>query len=395
MSYFSSAYDVNDPKVTKTIEKEMNNAFEKESYFVAMSGKSDNSPIKSKYNSQAGLHTLKFLNSLTGAGVRDNADFDTNEDELSRLSMSVKQHIVGNSVKSQDKRFEENVHGNHFNSDAVAALNDWDVRVFDRHIFASLSHNCTSISAFSRKEASGLYTIEEGKSTQDLCSQIEASDTFNLKSFRAALRNAKRGIDHFGKKHPKLRPYRIEMNKVKDIPIKMPVLIALLHPSQIASLQDDPDFKEIQKQNVRGEDNPLISGQIGMIDGCIIADASEWEDETLNAGILTCDVKNIDAYLNEQEFVARGGILPISAYAGKDSTQTAIGLLIGAGALMITSDFKSNPVVTPFDGGRKVKISSDRMYGMRKTHYVGYTPKEQQGFYHGKDFSCMALVSAI
>lgn len=392
---FPHMYDLNDPKITRQIAQDVDRDFEIKSFWTCMSGSDSRFPIFTKYQTQVGDFTRKFLNSLTGDGVRGNADFDTKEDKLSYLSMSISQDIFGNSTTSDDDRVEKHVHGNSFTRDAVGALSDWRRRCFDRKIFASLSHNCTNIAAFGFGTKTGLYTINQGQSTQDLCKQIQNVDKFTLRGLRSALYNARMGIDHKQQRHPRVRPYRIYTKNNEGVSVTQNLYIALLHPMQLAALEDDPDYVMVQAHaNERGVSNPLISGQVGIIDGCIIVNAGEWSDELKEAGILTSDVADIEGELNKREIVDRG-ITQMNVYAGDGGQLTACGLLIGGTSLLLSSDFKSQVRMGKTDLDRKIRVGLDVFFGMRKTHYTGYTEEEKKSLYHGKDFSCMALVSAI
>lgn len=391
---FSHMYDLNDPKITQVMAKEVDDNFDKTSFWTSMSGSDSRYPIFTKQQGREGLVKRKFLNSLLGKGVRDNSDFNTNEDALSYLSMEIAQRIFGNSTISEDLRVELDVRGNHFVRDAVNALSDWYRRNFDRKVFASLSHACTNIAAFSRNNT-GLYQIAANQTTQDLCSQITAADTFNLRSLRRALQRARLGIDHTGSRHPKVRPYRVHSKNTEGVNVTQNVFIAILHPMQIAALQDDPDFIMVQSRaNERGADNPLISGQIGSIDGCIIVNGSEWDDEILEAGILTSNVQDITDELNTRE-IAEKGVQQMSIYAGENGQTTACGLLLGGTSLLLSGEFKSKVLMEDHDMKRKKRVALDVYYGMRKTYFTGFSEKEKESFYHKKDFSCMALVSAI
>lgn len=393
---FPAMYDINDPKITQIMAQDVDKDFDEKSFWTALSGSDSRFPIYTKFQSTAGEVKRKFLNALLGDGVRGNADFDTSEDKLSYLSMSITQDIFGNSTASEDLRIEEYIRGNTFLQDAKSALSDWHRRMFDRKGFASLSHNCTNIAAFSKATQTGLYQINPNQTTQDLCKQIQGTDTFSLRSLRQALQHARLGIDHYGKPHPKVRPYRMNTKNVEGQPITQNVMIAVLHPMQIAALYNDPDFVEVQaRANERGMSNPLISGQIGMINGCIIVDGGAWDDETKEAGILTSNVKDIEKEINEREKVDRGGVMQMSAYAGDANLETACGLLIGGTSMLLCSKFKSEIRIEDTDMKRKKRVAIDVFYGMRKTHYTGYTAEERKTLYHGKDFSCMALVSAI
>lgn len=393
---FPAMYDINDPKITQTMAKDVDEDFEDKSFWTTMSGNDSRYPIFTKLQANTGEVKRKFLNTLLGDGVQGNTDFNKNEDKLTYLSMSITQNIFANSTTSEDTRIEQHIKGNSFLTDAAGALADWRRREFDRTVFASLSHNCTNIAAFSRASPTGLYSITNGQRTQDLCQQIQGTDTFNLRSLNQALQHARLGIDHYGNPHPKVRPYRINTKNVEGQPITLNVLIAILHPMQVAALYNDPDFVEIQaRANERGMNNPLLSGQIGMINGCIILDGGAWDDEIREAGILTSKAQDIEKAINEREKVDRGGVMQMSAYAGDANGETACGLLLGGTSMLLCSNFKSQIRIEDTDMGRKKRVGIDVFYGMRKTHYTGYTDEEKKSLYHGKDFSCMALVSAI
>lgn len=378
-------WDAFDPAHRTSIAKDIDTAIYKQNFFATMIGSNQNAIIRTYNADKAGTVTVKLRDKLRGSGVKGNTNFDTNRDKLNWLRQPVEIEIFGNSLLGDDRRFNDYKNGFDFATIAAEVLVEWGTETVERKAYANLTNALTNVAC--AKADGTLWTMPATKTIQAYCGQITADDVPTVASIRAALTRATLGFNQEGKRVPPLRPYKTTVNKVNDIEITQKVFIVILDGFGIASLKDDPEWKEMNKNaGLRGNENALFSGQVGYIDGSIIINGDVWNDE--GAGILTC--------ADDPSWYISQGVAYMTfanMYAGATSTPTAIGLILGATAMVMPMDDGVNLYVADKeDLGRKDAVGFDRLLGMAKARPIGIQPDEIASIYHNNDLSVMGFV---
>ena len=381
----SRRLDIFDPKDQVQIAKDIDSAVFKRTFFAPLIGRNSNAVIKTSLASQAGINTVKLRDLLKGKGVKGNSDFDTNRDQLTYLSQDVYIDIFGNSIKSQDKRFHKYRDGYDFAEQASEALTEWNTDAFERQTFANLSNDFTNIACL--KADGTLWSMPVASTNKAMCAQVTANDIPTVAGLRKAITRARLGIDQFGMGCPPLRPYKSVVVKREGIDIYQDVFIIVLDSFGIEGLKEDPEWKEMnQYAGVRGNENALFTGQVGVIDSSVVVDGGVWNDE--GAGILS-SADDHSWYMAQNM-----PTVDLADYAGTGNLTTSIGMILGATAAVMPMDDGVKLYVTPEDQGRKASVAIDRLLGLAKAKYIGISATEQKSIYHNKDLSVMGLIYA-
>jgi hypothetical protein len=383
----SERLNIFDPKDQVVIAKDIDKAVARQNFFAAMTGSNSNAIIKTSLApAKAGIVTVKLRDRLKGKGVKDNTDFETNRDQMNYLSQDVYVGIFGNSLRSDDKRFHEYRDGFDFASQSSEALTEWQIEQFERKTYANVSNNLTNVAC--AKANGTLWALPSAGTIESMCAQITADDVPTVASIRRALTRARLGINQAGKSVPPLRPYKNVVSNLNGIDRYQKVFIVLLDSFGCASLKEDAEWKDMQKEaGIRGYDNSLFTGQLGYIDGSIVIDADVWNED--GAGVMSCK----DAH---ESYITKGvEQVSLAKYAGTGSVETSIGLILGATAMVLPIDdgFKLY-VDDTLDNGRKASVAIDRLLGIAKAKYIGVNEAEQKSIYHNQDLSVMGFVYA-
>lgn len=381
----SKSYNAFDPKDKVALAQEIDTAVMNESFWAPMIGKNQNAIIRTFKTEAAGAMTVKLRDLLRGAGVKNNADFDTNQAKLQYLSQTVFVEIFGHSVRSEDLRFEQYKNNIDFTADASDALQEWMTDSYDRKVFATGVNDSTNVFALSVTD--GVQDKAANGSIDDLCAQVTADDIVTVQSVRAMIKRASIGIDHNGKKVPPVRPFAVKATVRDGVPIKQRCYVIVLDTFGIAQLKDDPEYNRgVIDGSIRGSDNPFFTGQVCSIDGSIILDGGVNSDEY--AGVLSSDDDH-SIFLNEHI-----PAVSLGQYAGASGLTTSLGMLLGATAFACPLSTDATLYPEDKDMGRKKAIGIDRLLSIAKARYVGVKPEEQKTIWHNKDLSIMTLVYA-
>jgi len=364
-----------DPLKRQEHGREITVNYTEQSLFNPLMGSSNSAIIKTELvdKPDASIATMHMRGLIRGSGVEGNTDFDANSDSLEYLSQDIKYEVMGNQIPSKDRRIESQSAANSFREDAKDALTDWMKDFMDRTIISRLSQDCTNIVPCSA--ASGHYAANNTNS-------IASGDHFNTRAIDEAVRRARLGVDGAGVRHPRIRPYVVQVGDNNGVPVYSKYYVLMVGTNSSAQLQEDPIWianQQLAKE--RGDKNNIFTGQLGMHNGAIIVQADSWSVEY--AGIMD---SSIGSYR---------GASAMSTYAGVSGNKTEINLLLGATAGLLPMDDGLKYYEESYDMDRKMKVAVDRGWAFQKTCYFGTTDKQKALVWHGKDYGTMAIVSSI
>ena len=200
--------------------------------------------VKEELKKEAGdtIH-IGLLMPLQGSGVFGDATLEGNEEQMIYRDFSVKIDQVRNGIRLKGKMEEKRTQLN-MRKDAKVALSKWMSTTIDKTFFKKFSENPTA----DRIIYGGTATSENS---------IGTTDTFSADLIKKA----------------KLLAQADERTMVKPITVGGidETYVMVIDQWQAHALKKDPDWIEAQKfANVRGEKNPIFSGNLGVYDGVVV-----------------------------------------------------------------------------------------------------------------------------
>lgn len=322
---------------TTTIPKELvQQAWAKDTWDVALNNMFFNKftgttvdsivQIKNELQKQAGDKiTIGLLMKLKGAGVTGDNTLEGNEEEMIFRDFSITIDQIRNGVRIGGK-MEEKKTDIPLRTKAKEALANWYTEYLDGSIFKALTANPTAdrtIFAGTAKSEGALTTAD--KFTTDIIGKAK----------RLAMANPT----------AKIRPVKINGSNM---------YVLIIDPWQARDLRADPKWLQAQEHaNIRGNDNPIFSGALGMYEGVVV---------------------------HENEQISRTA-------TGSASAKVGHALFLGAQAAVLATG--SNPTweEDDFDYHNQYGVAMGRIMGVAKTQFKfnGSTPT---------DFGCINIMTA-
>lgn len=381
MSTKQNPYVENDPKKLQEHAMNIMIAASQGSMFTPLMGETNDDIIKTEGAKFSGANTvtMSMRGLLRGSGVKGNTDLEDNRDKLEYLQMKIVGDVIANSILSRHTKIDSKSIAKNFRRDGHEGLSDWLSDKMDRIRISKLSENCTNIVATS---ASGL-SIPMNKLSDDTIG-LTKGDTFSTKTIDEMLKRAENGwIDHDGKRHPRVRPFRTETKNIKGQTTKVGYYIIKIGTVSADSLGSDPLWLQAQEALTKANKSDFfVDGQLGQWKNAILVKHSNWDNDY--AGIVTSETKDYEDYA--------GGF---SMYAGKGGIVTEVNLLLGATAGM--QPFQTIPeyIEDSADAGRKLVLAIDEWFGFEKTKFFGKTEEERKLVWHGNDYGVIAGLATI
>lgn len=377
------------PNVAIEIARTIENASWRKSPFAAFMGRGQDRGVRTYNVKDANPYRPRLKAQLTGDGVRGNADFDTNFDNLEILSQTVYPLIVGNSIKSPVKQYTQ-IEQIDFIKEATESLTDWIQDKRDRLFITALSNDLSNV-VVCDKGGVGFKDTTNEPSVVEASKKTTKGDIVSVKALRRAIFMARSGINYKNKEAFPIKPIRSSLHTVGGVEITNYSYLILLDTYQANQLKNDPEWIAMQKVGVRGDKNNLFTGLIGMIDECPVIDMGVWTK--MQVGLLNSEISDGDFLANINEQNVGGVVTPPSAYAKDSANPVSIGFLIGASALvMVGSDTPSFYIDESQDAGRKVVCGVDRLMAIAKAKFENTSGALNP--YANTDFSVIGIVSS-
>lgn len=268
---------------------------------------------------------------LSGAGISGDAELEGNEEEILSYSFSPKIDQLRNAVRLKGRMDERKV-AYSMRSDAKEKLKLWWAERFDRELLSKLcgdtAGTLTSSALHANTPTAPVYSSTVAANRQIFAggvtaeSSLTAGMTFDTKCIDAAKQQALLS-------QPKVRPIKMEEGAYKG----EDMYVIIVHPYQAVALRQDPVWNQAQREaNVRGESNPILSGALGVYNGCII---------------------------HQHELIYTGT-------DGAASIATARAILMGQQAGVFIKGKDAEWVEKSFDFGNKWAIAAGYIFGVQK-----------------------------
>lgn len=301
----------------------------KEAYFSRFMGTSRDSIIQVQEDLSKGKGTsieISLLMPLNGAGVIEDNWLEGNEEKMNYRSCTVWLSRVRNAVRIAG-RFEEQKSQEKLRTDMRTVLSNWLGRYIDLSIFSVLTGTEPTFRTTPNIQLP--FTVEPPTPDRMLFAggrtaetQLTAADVFTADLIGQARRMAQED------ELTAVQPIRVDGRET---------YVMLIDPYQARDLRRDPKWLEAQEYaNIRGEDNPIFSGAMGVYEGVVIHEHLRVPRTDTGAG----GVKVGHAlFLGAQACIFAEGAAP-SWY--EDNT---------------------------FDYGNQYGVSIDRMFGLKKSQF--------------------------
>jgi N4-gp56 family major capsid protein len=187
--------------------------------------------------------TIPLLMKLQGTGIAGDATLEGNEEALTYYDMEVTVGQRRHAVRSEGSE-EEQKSQLDFRKNAKSALKIWMQELIDGSIFSAL---CSAPSPNRLLLPTGCSAV----------SDITASGKLTTTMIRLAKLRAKMAT-------PKIRPVRVDGKEY---------YILLVNPYAADDLKQDATWLQSQREaGIRGKENPIFSGALGVYDGVILHD---------------------------------------------------------------------------------------------------------------------------
>jgi N4-gp56 family major capsid protein len=291
-------------------------------FFDKFMGEGPNNPIQIVRDLKKGPGdkiTFPLTTKLSGDGIVGDAEAEGNEEEILSFSFSMYIDQLREPVRLKGKMDERKAAYN-LRTDAKEKLKIWWAERIDREIIYKLTGQTDKTFANTPTAASSARKIFAGGQSAE--SGLTAGMKFDTKVIDAAKQKALLAS-------PKIRPIRMADKAFKG----EEMYVILVHPYQATDLRNDPVWNQAQRDaNVRGSDNPILSGALGVYNGCII---------------------------HQHELMYTGT-------DGAASAATARAILMGQQAGVFAEGQDLEWVEKSFDFGNKWAICAGRIFGVQK-----------------------------
>lgn len=375
------------PNVVIEVARSIENASWRKSPFASFMGRGQDRGVRTYSVKDANPYRPRLKAQLVGDGVKGNADFDTNFDNLEILSQTVYPTIIGNSIKSPVKQYTQ-VEQIDFIKEATESLTDWIQDKRDRGFITALTNGLTNVVVASSNGV-GFKDTTNNISVLEASSSTIKGDVLNVKALRRAIFMARSGIDYKGEEAFPIKPIRSSLYTVGGIELTNYSYLILIDTYQANQLKNDPEWIAMQKVGVRGDKNNLFTGLIGLVDECPVIDMGVWTK--MQVGLMNSEVSSSEFYANINEANTGGTLTLPSQYA--NSQPVSIGFLIGASALvMVGSDVPTFYIDESQDAGRKVVCGVDRLMAIAKAKFENANGLINK--YSNKDYSVIGIISS-
>lgn len=374
---------VNNPNIGIEIGREIESMSWTKSPFEPLVGTGSDRGIRSYQIANKQPFRPRLKARLTGSGVQDNEEFQTNYDEMEILNQTVYPKISGNGLLSPVFHYSEMQYID-FEKEAKDSLATWMMDTRDKQFIAALTNDITNCVV--ADQTNGFKDITTKRNVKEAAQEIIKGDTLSVKTLRRAIFQARAGIDYKGQEVFPMKPIRAETTSVNGISMRHYSYIIMLDSYGIQQLKNDDEWREMQLHaGDRGDKNNLFMGLVGLIDGCPVLDFGIWSEA--NAGLCSSEVKDNEflRFLNKEN--AHGKIVKPSDYA--NAQPVSIGFLIGASALIIAGSLQPRVYVETKDAGRKIAVGMDRVMAVAKARFG----EDDNGLqkYKGKDFATIGI----
>lgn len=312
--------------------KELQSEVSKGVYFSKFMGEGPGSAIHVKQMEEGKGKDVTFglVSQLSGSAITGDSSLEGNEQSLSTFSNTVSTNQKRLAVRDTGKFANSKVLYD-FRSTSLDLLKTQYSELIDADIFSALSAT-SGTHAYYRADATlSVYATSDPKGDLAATDGITLADISALKTLAQIS----------GSANYRMRPIRVDGNDY---------YVMVIHPEVAYDLFELDEFQQIQREaQVRGNDNPLFKGALGIYNGVVIHS---------HEGVNTFD------------------------NGGGAAVKGARNLFMGAQAACFAESSDMMWVEKTFDYGNQLGISAAKIYGVDISDY------------NSKDYGVIQYVSA-
>ena len=312
--------------------KELQSEVSKGVYFSKFMGEGPGNAIHVKQMEEGKGKDVTFglVNQLTGSAITGDSSLEGNEQSLSTFSNTVSTNQKRLAVRDTGKFANSKVLYD-FRSTSLDLLKTQYAELIDADIFSALSATSGTHAYYRADDSTSVYASSDPKAALAAADKITLADISALKTL------AQIG----GSANYRMRPIRVDGNDY---------YVLVLHPEVAYDLFELDEFQQIQREaQVRGDDNPLFKGALGIYNGVVIH---------AHEGVNTFDD------------------------GGGAAVKGSRNLFMGAQAACFAEASDMMWVEKTFDYGNQLGISASKIYGVDISDY------------NSKDYGVIQYVSA-
>jgi N4-gp56 family major capsid protein len=312
--------------------KELQSEVSKGVYFSKFMGEGPGSAIHVKQMEEGKGKDVTFglVSQLSGSAITGDSSLEGNEQSLSTFSNTVTTNQKRLAVRDTGKFANSKVLYD-FRSTSLDLLKTQYSELIDADIFSALS-TTSGTHAYYRADATlSVYATSDPKAALASTDGITLADISALKTLAQIS----------GSANYRMRPIRVDGNDY---------YVMVIHPEVAYDLFELDEFQQIQREaQVRGNDNPLFKGALGIYNGVVIHS---------HEGVNTFD------------------------NGGGAAVKGARNLFMGAQAACFAESSDMMWIEKTFDYGNQLGISAAKIYGVDISDY------------NSKDYGVIQYVSA-
>ena len=261
--------------------------------------------------------TFGLVTQLTGSAITGDSSLEGNEQSLSTFSNTVTTNQKRLAVRDTGKFANSKVLYD-FRSTSLDLLKTQYSELIDADIFSALSATSGTHAYYRADASASVYATSDPKAALADADSITLADISALKTL------AQIG----GSANYRMRPIRVDGNDY---------YVLVLHPEVAYDLFELDEFQQMQREaQVRGEDNPLFKGALGIYNGVVIH---------AHEGVNTFD------------------------NGGGAAVKGSRNLFMGAQAACFAESSDMMWVEKTFDYGNQLGISASKIYGVDISDY--------------------------
>ncbi|MDY5821754.1 MAG: structural protein, partial [Helicobacter sp.] len=233
---------MNNPNIGIEIGKEIESMSWIKSPFEPLVGQGSDRGIRSYQIANKQPFRPRLKARLTGMGVQDNEEFQTNYDEMEILNQTIYPKISGNGLLSPVFHYSE-MQFIDFEKEAKDSLATWMMDTRDKQFIAALTNDLTNCVVADAKNGYKDTTAET--SVKNASKKIQKGDTISVKAIRRAIFLARTGIDYKNKEIFPLKPIRAQSMSNGGISTMHYSYIIMLDSYGIQQLKNDEEWRDM------------------------------------------------------------------------------------------------------------------------------------------------------
>lgn len=203
---------------------------------------------------------------LSGAGIEGDSELEGNEEAITTYDSEVIVNQLRHAVRLTGNMDEYKAAYN-MRTDAKEKLKIWWMERIDKELLDKLAGKTTSTFSNTPAAPSASRAVFAGGQASE--GALTSTMVFDTKVIGAAKQKAKLA-------NPKVRPVMVD-GKAR--------FVMFIHPYQTEDLRRDPVWNQAQREaNVRGEENPIFSGALGMYNDVVLHEHEQVYTSTDGSG---------------------------------------------------------------------------------------------------------------